>query len=165
MTAVRRLSLVATDGETPAAPDRPAGAVRVAIATTDMKALDAHFGSAKRFAVYDVTKDGWGFVEALAFDDVTEESGSHKTDGDDRITPKVNALSGCHLLFCLAIGGPSAAKVVSAKIHPIKVANPSPIDEVLERTRTMLNGAPPPWLRKVLAEAGIAAPKPSFADD
>lgn len=165
MTAVRRLSLVATDGDVPAAPARSAGAVRVAIATTDMKALDAHFGSAKRFAVYDVTKEGWSFIEALAFDDVTEESGNHKTDGDDRISPKVNALAGCHLLFCLAIGGPSAAKVVSAKIHPIKVANPSSIEEVLERTRTMLNGTPPPWLRKVLAEAGIVSPKPSFADD
>ena len=73
MTAVRRLSLVATDGDVPAAPARSAGAVRVAIATTDMKALDAHFGSAKRFAVYDVTKEGWSFIEALAFDDVTEQ--------------------------------------------------------------------------------------------
>ncbi len=165
MTAVRRLSLVPTDAATEATHDRPAGAVRVAIATNDMKGLNAHFGSASRFAVYDVTKEGWSFVEALAFDDVTEQSGSHKTDGDDRITPKVDALTGCHLLFCLAIGGPSAAKVVAAKIHPIKVQTSSPIDEVLERTRTMLNGAPPPWLRKVLAEAGIAAPKPSFADD
>ncbi|MBV5266343.1 nitrogen fixation protein NifX [Pinisolibacter aquiterrae] len=165
MTAVRRLTLVPTDGAETPAPERAAGAVRVAIATNDMKGLNAHFGSAARFAVYDVTKAGWSFVEALAFDDVTPESGQHKTDGDDRITPKVEALTGCHLLFCLAIGGPSAAKVVSAKIHPIKVANPSSIDEVLERTRTMLNGAPPPWLRKVLAEAGIAAPKPSFADD
>jgi len=165
MTAVRRLSLVPTDAAPEAAHERPAGAVRVAIATNDMKRLDAHFGSASRFAVYDVTKEGWSFVEALAFDDVTEQSGSHKTDGDDRITPKVDALTGCHLLFCLAIGGPSAAKVVAAKIHPIKVQAPSPIDEVLERTRTMLNGAPPPWLRKVLAEAGICAPKPSFADD
>ena len=165
MSAVRRLSLVPTDGAVEAAPERAAGAVRVAIATNDMKGLNAHFGSASRFAVYDVGKDGWSFVEALAFDDVTEESGNHKTDGDDRITPKVEALSGCHLLFCLAIGGPSAAKVVSAKIHPIKVQGPSPIDEVLDRTRTMLRGAPPPWLRKVLAEAGIAAPKPSFADD
>lgn len=165
MTAVRRLTLVPTDGADTLAPERAAGAVRVAIATNDMKGLNAHFGSANRFAVYDVTKDGWAFVEALAFDDVTQESGQHKTDGDDRITPKIEALSGCHLLFCLAIGGPSAAKVVTAKIHPIKVANPSPIDEVLERTRTMLNGAPPPWLRKVLAEAGISAPKPSFADD
>lgn len=165
MPAVRRLSLVPTDTANEAAPERPAGAVRVAIATNDMKGLNAHFGSASRFAVYDVGKDGWSFVEALAFDDVTAQSGEHKTDGDDRITPKVEALAGCHLLFCLAIGGPSAAKVVSAKIHPIKVQAPSPIDEVLERTRTMLNGAPPPWLRKVLAEAGIAAPKPSFADD
>lgn len=165
MTAVRRLTLVPTEGEETQAPERAAGAVRVAIATNDMKGLNAHFGSASRFAVYDVTKEGWAFVEAIAFDDVTAESGQHKTDGDDRITPKVDALTGCHLLFCLAIGGPSAAKVVSAKIHPIKVPAAQPIDEVLERTRTMLNGAPPPWLRKVLAEAGISAPKPSFADD
>lgn len=165
MTAVRRLSLVPTEGSETTALERAAGAVRVAIATNDMKGLNAHFGSASRFAVYDVSKEGWAFVEAPAFDDVTAESGQHKTDGDDRITPKVDALTGCHLLFCLAIGGPSAAKVVSAKIHPIKVSNPQPIDEVLERTRTMLNGAPPPWLRKVLAEAGISAPKPSFADD
>jgi len=159
------LTLVPTEGEETQAPERTAGAVRVAIATSDMKGLNAHFGSASRFAVYDVTKEGWSFVEAIAFDDVTAESGQHKTDGDDRITPKVEALTGCHLLFCLAIGGPSAAKVVSAKIHPIKVPAAQPIDEVLERTRTMLNGAPPPWLRKVLAEAGISAPKPSFADD
>ncbi|TBW38015.1 nitrogen fixation protein NifX [Siculibacillus lacustris] len=165
MTAVRRLTLVPTDGAEATSAERPAGAVRVAIATSDMKGLNAHFGSAARFAVYDVTKDGWSFVEALAFDDVTQESGQHKTDGDDRITPKVEALAGCHLLFCLAIGGPSAAKVVAHKIHPIKVAQASPIDEVLERTRTMLAGTPPPWLRKVLAEAGFAPPKPSFADD
>ena len=60
MTAVRRLSLVPTDGETTAAPERPVGAVRVAIATSDMKGLNAHFGSASRFAVYDVTKEEIG---------------------------------------------------------------------------------------------------------
>ncbi|SON53846.1 nitrogen fixation protein NifX [Hartmannibacter diazotrophicus] len=163
MTAVRRLQLVTTDEMDK--PERPAGAVRVAIATRDMKGLNAHFGSASRFAVYDVTKEGWTFVEALAFDDISDESGAHKTDGDDRIAPKVEALKGCHLLFCLAIGGPSAAKVVSAKIHPIKVPQPSTIEEALERTRTMLNGAPPPWLRKVLAEAGVLSAKPDFEDD
>ncbi len=164
MTAVRRLSLVDAEGAVPR-PERPQGAVRVAIATTDMKNLNAHFGSASKFAVYDVTPEGWAFVEALEFGDISDESGNHKNEGDDRITPKVDALSGCHLLFCLAIGGPSAAKVVAAKIHPIKVPNASSIDEVLTRTKTMLNGAPPPWLRKVLAEAGVASNKPSFEDD
>ncbi|WP_454747450.1 nitrogen fixation protein NifX [Ciceribacter selenitireducens] len=164
MTAVRRLSLVTDEGQAPA-PERPKGALRIAIATQDMKGLNAHFGSAKLFAVYDVTPESWNFVEAVGFGDVSDESGKHKTEGDDRITPKVEALKGCHLLFCLAIGGPSAAKVVSAKIHPIKVPQPSSIDEVLGRTRTMLKTAPPPWLRKVLAEAGVSVAKPSFDDE
>jgi nitrogen fixation protein NifX len=163
MTAVRRLSLVDTDEATP--PSRPSGAVRVAIATRDMKSLNAHFGSTPRFAVYDVSPAGWTFVEALAFDELADETGAHKTDGDDRIGPKVEALAGCHLLFCLAIGGPSAARVVAARIHPIKVPAEAAIDDVLERTRLMLQGNPPPWLRKVLSEAGIGAPKADFEAD
>lgn len=164
MTAVRRLSLV-TDKQEKSMPERPKGALRIAIATRDMKGLNAHFGSAKLFAVYDVTANGSSFVEAVGFDDTSDESGAHKTDGDDRITPKVEALKGCHLLFCLAIGGPSAAKVVSAKILPIKVPQPSSIEEVLTRTRTMIETAPPPWLRKVLTEAGVPPAKPPFDDE
>lgn len=159
MTSVRRLSLVADETG-----PRHSGALRIAIATQDMKSLNAHFGSAKHFAVYDVTSDGWDFVEGVSFDDVSDETGKHRIEGDDRITPKVNALRGCHLLFCLAIGGPSAAKVVSAKIHPIKVGHPETIKDVLSRTQKMLKTAPPPWLRKVLAQAGVAEKKP-FEDE
>ncbi|WP_416068563.1 nitrogen fixation protein NifX (plasmid) [Rhizobium sp. YTUHZ045] len=159
MNSVRRLSLVADEIH-----PRNHGALRIAIATQDMKALNAHFGSAKHFAVYDVTRNGWDFVEAVSFDDVSDETGKHRIEGDDRITPKVNALSGCHLLFCVAIGGPSAAKVVSAKIHPINVGHPEPIQDVLSRTQKMLSTAPPPWLRKALAQAGVAEKKP-FEDE
>ena len=164
MTAVRRLQLVGIDDEPAKGPPAP-GVVRIAIATRDMKGLNAHFGSAPRFAVYDVTKDGWDFVEAIVFDDNSDESGAHKNEGEDRITPKVEALAGCHLLFCLAIGGPSAAKVVAARIHPIKTPQAAPIAEVLERTRAMLAGSPPPWLRKVLASAGVGPAKPDFEED
>ncbi|MER9867274.1 nitrogen fixation protein NifX [Mesorhizobium sp. M0136] len=164
MSSVRRLSLV-TDEVHALTPKRQAGALRVAIATQDMKNLNAHFGSARRFAVYDVMREEWNLVEAVAFDDVSDERGKHQTEGDDRITPKVEALKGCHLLFCLAIGGPSAAKVVSAKIHPIKVPHPQTIQEVLLRTQMMLRTCPPPWLRKVLTQAGVAEHKPSFENE
>lgn len=164
MTAVRRLSLVGTD--TLEEPPRPVkGAVRVAIATRDMKGLNAHFGSAPRLAIYDVTPEGWSFVEAVAFEGNSDENGSHPSEGDDRIAAKITALKGCHLLFCLAIGGPSAARVVAARVHPIKVAAESPIEDVLEKTRAMLSGNPPPWLRKVLYDAGVGAPKADFEDD
>ena len=165
MTAVRRLQIVNTDDEAPVRVAPASGVVRVAIATRDMKGLNAHFGSAPKFAIYDVTRDGWTFVEAVGFGDTSDETGSHKTDGDDKIGPKVAALEGCHLLFCLAIGGPAAAKVVASRIHPIKTPQAAPISEVLERTRIMLAGAPPPWLRKVLASAGVGPAKPDFEED
>ena len=165
MAAVRRLQLVNTEDEAPTRRPPAPGAVRVAIATRDMRGLNAHFGSAPKFAIYDVTREGWDFVEAVGFGDTSDETGSHKTDGDDRIGPKVEALDGCHLMFCLAIGGPSAAKVVAARIHPIKTPEPAPIPEVLERTRAMLAGSPPPWLRKVLTSAGVGPMKPDFEED
>ncbi|MDK1378105.1 MULTISPECIES: nitrogen fixation protein NifX [unclassified Sinorhizobium] len=163
MTSNRRLSLAANKVHA-LTPGQQSGALRVAIATQDMECLNAHFGSAKLFAVYDVTSDDWNFVEAVAFEDVSDESGKHRSEGDDRISPKVEALKGCHLLFCLAIGGPSAAKVISAKIHPIKVPSPQSIEDVLSRTQAMLRTAPPPWLRKAVMEAGATEKKP-FEDE
>ncbi|WP_105375133.1 nitrogen fixation protein NifX [Neorhizobium huautlense] len=159
MNSVRGLSLVADEMHL-----QHSGALRLAIATQDMKTQNAHFESAKHFAVFDVTRDGWDFLEAVSFDEVSHKTGKHWIEGDARITPKVKALSGCHLLFCVAIGGPSAAKVVSAKIHPIKVGHSEPIKDVLSRTQKMLKTAPPPWLRKALAQAGIAEKKP-FEDE
>ena len=113
MTAMRNLRLI---DRTRAGPDPGRRRVRVAIATRDMKSLNAHFGSAPR--VRDLRRDerGLGLVEAVGFGNLSDETGSHAHDGDDRIGPKVEALRGCHLLFCLAIGGPAAAKVVAARI-------------------------------------------------
>jgi nitrogen fixation protein NifX len=162
MTAVRKLRIIDTEGQEPMAAAEPA--VRVALATQDLKNLDAHFGSARNFVIYDVTRSGWARVGAITFDAVSDEQGAHATDGEDRISPKVEALKGCHLLFCLAIGGPAAAKAVASRIHPIK-ARPATIEDVLEKVRAMLTGSPPPWLRKVLDAAGVGTPKPDFEED
>jgi nitrogen fixation protein NifX len=83
---------------------------------------------------------------------VSDQSGSHKADGDDRLAAKVEAVRGCTLLFVLAIGGSAAAKVVSAKVHPVKLPQAQPISEVIERVQGMLKGSPPPWLKKILNE-------------
>ncbi|SKA24628.1 nitrogen fixation protein NifX [Consotaella salsifontis] len=135
--------------------------LRIAVATNDLERLDAHFGSAMKFALYDVTAENCRLVEVLAFDDVTSEDSAH-TDSEDRITPKVEALAGVALLFVLAIGGPSAAKVVRAGIHPIKVKEAEPIATVIERVQEMLRSAPPPWLRKII---GASSARPNFMNE
>ncbi len=150
-------SLRVIDASTSAAGETP---LRIAIATNDMENLGAHFGSARKFAIYDVWTSGARFVAAHEFDTVTAEKGKHDSQ-DDKITPKVEALEGCALLFALAIGGPSAAKVVKAGIHPIKRKEPEPISAVIEQVQEMLNGTPPPFLRKILG----THKKPDFMNE
>ena len=144
----RTLRLVETTPP-PVAPDSSGRPLRIAIATDDMETLNAHFGSARKFAVYDVTRSGARFVAAHEFETVTKGAGKHD-DQEDRIAPKIAALEGCALVFALAIGGPSAARVVKIGVHPIKRKEPEPIAAVLDQVRVMLNGTPPPFLRKVL---------------
>lgn len=134
--------------------------LRVAIATNDLENLNAHFGSAKKFAIYDIWTTGARFIEAHEFAKITKQSGEHDSQ-DDKITPKVEALTGCAILFALAVGGPSAAKLVKAGVHPIKRKEAEPISAVLEQVQTMLQGTPPPFLRKILGRQD----KPSFMDD
>lgn len=144
--SVRRLSVVPGDAAA-AVSDGPL--LRVALATQDVKSVNAHFGSAKKFAVYEVSPTNSRFVEALDFDSASDESGSH-SDAVDNLTPKIAAIAGCNMLFCLAIGGPAAAKVVRAKIHPIKLSQPEPIETVISKVQAMLVEGAPPWLKKTL---------------
>ena len=50
-----------------------------------------------------------------------------------------------------AIGGSGAARVVALGVHPMKVPQPEPITDLLEKLKDVLKGTPPPWLRKILA--------------
>lgn len=38
--------------------DSQEGSLKVAFATTDLENIDAHFGAAKQFAVYEISKTG-----------------------------------------------------------------------------------------------------------
>lgn len=121
--------------------------MKVAFATQDLKRVDAHFGWAKNIAIYELTPEGYTFLEAVQFD------GDLKEDGDeDKLAPKLEVIKDCALLYVAAIGGSAAARVVANKIHPIKVTGPDPIDETLEKLKDVLNGTPPPWLRKALTK-------------
>jgi nitrogen fixation protein NifX len=145
--SMRRLSLV--EAEQTAQATGPT--LRVALATQDLKGVNAHFGSAKKVAIYEVMSQSSRFVEVLDFETTTGESGEHTSSSGDTLQSKVKAIAGCNLLFCLAIGASAAQKVVSAKIHPVKLSAAEPIEQVISKVQTMMTGDAPPWLRKVLA--------------
>lgn len=119
--------------------------MKVAFATQDEQRVDAHFGWAKHLAIYDVTPEGFSFVQTFHFGEDLAEDGN-----EDKLAPKLEAIGDCAIVYVAAIGGSAAARVVASKIHPVKVASPEAILDVLDKLQEVLKGTPPPWLRKAL---------------
>ena len=71
-------------------------------------------------------------------------------EGDDKTDFKVKALKGVDIMYCESIGGTAAAKVIRAGIHPMKVNEPRRIVDVLNELVAMVNGNPPPWVKKIM---------------
>ena len=117
--------------------------IKVAFATKDMKTVNAHFGGAKEFAIYNVSKDGFDLDSVLKTD-------TENLEGDDKSDFKVKALSGVSIVYCESIGGTAAAKVIRGGINPMKVQEDSKIEDILQDLVTMINGNPPPWVKKIM---------------
>ena len=119
--------------------------MKVAFATQDQQRVDAHFGWAKHLAVYEVSPQGYEFVHDFGFGEDLAEDGN-----EDKLAPKLAAINDCAIVYVAAIGGSAAARVVASKIHPVKVTQPEPILDILDKLQVVLGGTPPPWLRKAL---------------
>ncbi len=123
--------------------------MKIAFATQDEVHVDAHFGWAKSIAVYDVTAQGHTLVEIFDFGDKLDEDGD-----DEKLTPKLEVIRDCAILYVAAIGGSAAARVVALKVHPVKVPQAERVGDILIKLGEVLKGTPPPWLRKALTKAG-----------
>jgi len=128
---------------TVASSDSLENAMKVAFASKDMETINAHFGGAKEFVIYDVNKDGFTLSGVIKTD-------TSELNGDDKTDFKVKALKGINIMYCESIGGTAAAKVIRGGINPMKVQEPRKIVEVAAELVEMINGNPPPWVKKIM---------------
>lgn len=126
--------------------------MKIAFTTNDRVHINAHFGWAKMIDVYEVSTEGYQFVETLTF------TGDLKEDGnEDKLLPKIEALYDCTIVYVSAIGGSAAARLIKKHITPVKAqSEEQEITDVLDRLITTLNGSPPPWLRKALQQKSLS---------
>ena len=120
--------------------------MKIAFTTADNVHINAHFGSAKAIDVYEISDEGYEFLETLSFD------GELKQDGnEDKLVPKLQALEDCTIVYVTAIGGSAAARLIKKGVTPVKArSEQDQIKDILERLVQTLKGSPPPWLRKAL---------------
>ena len=115
--------------------------LRVAVASNTAANLDGHFGSAPRFLVYQVGKHAIKLVDVrptLIAD-----------EAEDKNVARSELINDCQLVYVQSIGGPAAAKVVRAGVHPVKIPTAGPATDTLAKLQAVLD-APPPWLAKIM---------------
>lgn len=128
---------VCTDGDMP-------GSVRIACASNDGINIDGHFGSCSQFMIYQVSADEARLIDMRSTD---------IPDGlevDDKNLFRAELIRDCQVIYMASVGGPAAAKIVKLGIHPIKLSTIAPIAEVIGQLQSVIAGAPPPWLAKVI---------------
>ena len=122
--------------------------MKVAFCTENLSEVDAHFGWAKKIAIYEIEADASALVELVEFAGDLAEDGN-----EDKLTPKLEAIKDCAILYVAAIGGSAAAQVIKLGVHPVKALQgdkAQSIAEIIVRLQEVLKGTPPPWLRKAL---------------
>lgn len=121
--------------------------IRVAFASNSGERLDGHFGACLRFLIYQVAAAA---ARLIAVRPVVEPAAS----GLDEVQAyRVSLVSDCHLLYVVSIGGPPAARVVRAGVHPIRHPEPAEIQDLIPPLQKALAASPPPWLRRIISAA------------
>ncbi|MBD1843939.1 nitrogen fixation protein NifX [Cyanobacteria bacterium FACHB-63] len=130
--------------------------MKIAFTTSDRIHINAHFGWAKKIDVYEISPDGYEFVETLKFEGDLKEDGN-----EDKLAPKVEALVDCTIVYVASIGGSAASRLIKNRITPVKSkSEDEEIADVLTKLVQTLKGNPPPWLRKALLQKS-----PSFEEE
>ncbi|SHO56816.1 NifB/NifX family molybdenum-iron cluster-binding protein [Vibrio quintilis] len=116
--------------------------IKVAVTSNQGEMINGHYGSCMRVLIYEVGTESHQLIDVRSIRaDLT---------GEARSGYMVDLIRDCQMLFTLSIGGPAAARVTRANIHPIKKATPVPAAQVLAELSGVLGNHPPPWLKKIM---------------
>jgi len=128
--------------------------MKVAFTSKTGEMIDQHFGMTESFTIWEMGPDDAYLLETIQVE-------KHEGDEEDKISARVALLKDCAIVYTMQIGGPAAAKLVSHKIQPMKTTTAVPIAEIVAKLQVVLQGTPPPWLRKAMYKGN----QQSFTDE
>ena len=141
MALKRRLKILDCDTEGRSMED---SALKVAFASTDMKHVDQHFGSAESFVVYAVDPEQSKMLEVAQFGDLQQDG------NEDKLILKMSALDGCIAVYSQAVGASAVRQLKSLGIQPVKVSAGSEISFLLDSIQEELCSGPATWLARAI---------------
>ena len=128
--------------------------LRVALTSNQGEMINGHYGSCLRVLIYEVNSEAHQLVDVRSIDAGLK--------GEERALYLLSKIRDCQILFTLSIGGPAAARVTRANVHPIKRTVPTSAEDTLNELSNVIRQSPPPWLQKFM---GTYKPKECFDED
>lgn len=119
-------------------------AIKIAFASSDMKHVNQHFGSAKSFAIYAINPEQTQFVEAAQFGHLAQDG------NEDKLRAKFDLLQDCAAVYCQAVGASAVKQLIARSIQPVKVQEDSVIEDLLKDLQNELNSGPSSWLARAI---------------
>lgn len=119
-----------------------ANALHIAFASSDQHYVDQHFGSACKFAVFEVTADAMHMSRVINFEPAVA---GHS---EDKLADRIGALAGCDAVYCCAVGASAISQLTAKGVQPIKTAQGSAIRAEIALVQEALNTRPAPWMKR-----------------
>jgi len=119
--------------------------LKVAFATTDMKQVNQHFGSAKSFAIYAINSEQATLLEVAQFGRLDQDG------NEDKLAIKMEALQGCGIVYSQAVGSSAVQQLLRLNIQPVRVEPGSRIADLIRSLQEDLVNGPSTWVAKALA--------------
>lgn len=120
--------------------------LKVAFASTDMRHVDQHFGSAKAFVMFEVDLDHATMTDAVEFGQLAQDG------NEDKLDAKIESLCGCAAVYVQAIGGSAISKLTRIGVQPMKVTPGSAITALVENLQDELRQGPSAWIARALSQ-------------
>lgn len=116
--------------------------MKVAFASDDRTRVNQHFGAALGFAIYAFGDDPARLAELVAFP-------AENMDGNENKLPaRIQALSGCAAVYCLAIGASAVKQLLAAGVQPVRLDQVTPIAPLLTSIQHAMRVGGIPWIDK-----------------
>ncbi len=145
--AERKLQVI--DG---ALPNEPL--LQVAFASADQLTVDQHFGSCRSFMIYGLAETSASLTQVVQFKQL--EAG-HDTG---KLEARYEALQGCSAVYCMACGPAVINQLRGMGIQALKIAEGTPIHELISELQQQLRQGPTGWLKRAYQAAQPESSQP-----
>jgi nitrogen fixation protein NifX len=122
--------------------------LKVAFASNDRSRVNQHFGATEGFAIYALDGEHAKLVEVAEF-------AVESMDGNEnKLAAKIQALTGCAAVYCLAAGGSAVRQLLAAGVQPIRLDDEESIEAILVQLCAAIRDGGIPWVDKAIRHQG-----------